>query len=98
VFPVIENNAPGGSTSVAANQDLFWVASSLAVFAAVLVWFFVPEVGQDTIDHEDRRFRAYLMENGYDVSQMGLVGEAAPMGVNYEQEKAPQYVEYTKEA
>lgn len=59
----------------------------MAVLAAILTWFFLPEVGQNTIDHEDRRFRAFLMENGYDTSRMGLVGDSAPMGTYDEPEK-----------
>lgn len=95
VFPVIENNAPGGPDSVAAYQDLFWVASSLAVFAAVLAWFFLPEITQETIDHEDRRFRAYLMEHGYDTSKMGLVANAALPGYS-DADVIPTSVEFSK--
>jgi hypothetical protein len=57
---------------VKAGQLPFWVASSLAIIAALLAWFGLPEVGQDTIDYEDVRFRAYLVSHGYDVTQMGL--------------------------
>lgn len=78
VFPVIEADAAGGATSNAGQQNLFWVASSLALFAAAIAWFFLPEINQDTIDFEDRRFRAYLQDNGYDTSRMGLTGDMAP--------------------
>ena len=38
--------------------------------------FFLPHIGQDTIDEEDEHFRALLRENGYDTSKLGLVIEA----------------------
>lgn len=81
-FPVIE--ADGGTTAagdptIDGYRNLFWVASSMAVFAGAIAWFFLPEVNQNTIDLEDRRFRAYLKENGYDTHQMGLTGANAPI-------------------
>ena len=51
-------------------QYPFYVASSLCFFSAAIVWF-LPRIDQDTIEKEDRRFMAYLIENGWDVSQMG---------------------------
>jgi hypothetical protein len=57
---------------IKAGQLPFWVASSLAIVAALLAFFGLPEIGQDTIDLEDERFRAYLVSNGYDISKMGL--------------------------
>ncbi|KAF9632811.1 General substrate transporter [Lasiodiplodia theobromae] len=69
VFPVIQDNAP---TPTRKGQDPFWVASALAIFAGVVALFFLPDVGQDTIDEEDVRFREYLQQNGFDTSLMGL--------------------------
>lgn len=82
VFPAIE--ADGGADVNRGYQDLFWVSSALAVFAGLLVWFCLPEINQDTIDYEDRRFRAYLLEHGYDTSAMGLTGKEAPVVPGYE--------------
>ena len=61
-----------GDNTVKAGQDPFWVASTLALFAGVLAWFCLPNVGQDTIDEEDVKFREYLALHGYDTSKMGL--------------------------
>lgn len=72
----IQKNA--GTDKLRAGQDPFWVASSLALFAAGLAWFCLPSVGQDTIDEEDVRFRAYLEENGFDTGKMGLGGLGQP--------------------
>lgn len=69
IFPIIQDNAP---TELRAGQDPFWVASSLAVFSGVIAFFCLPDITQDTIDAEDKRFKAYLQEHGYDTSTMGL--------------------------
>lgn len=86
LYPILESDA--GSDTVKGNQYPFWVASSLCVLSAFLAFFCLPEIGQNTIDHEDARFKTFLVENGYDISQMGLKGAAAPMGVTIEYEKA----------
>lgn len=62
---------------IKAGQLPFWVASSLAIVAALLAYFGLPEVGQDTIDYEDERFRAYLESHGYDTTKMGLVSSSS---------------------
>jgi len=51
-------------------QYPFFVASSLCLFSACIVWF-LPKIDQDTIELEDKRFRQYLVDNGWDISQMG---------------------------
>lgn len=71
MFPIIENNAPNATRS---GQDPFFVGSALAIFSGFLAVFCLPKIDQDTIEFEDQRFRAYLAENGYDTSKMGLQG------------------------
>ncbi|PMB69547.1 putative metabolite transport protein [Beauveria bassiana] len=68
-FPAIEK-AGGNKTQSA--QYPFWVASSLALLSAAVAFFCLPNVGQDTIAEEDRKFRQYLESKGWDVSQLGL--------------------------
>lgn len=68
VFPLLMNNP----NPIRAGQDPFFVASALCIFASLIVWFGLPHIGQDTITREDERFRAYLEEHGYDISQMGI--------------------------
>lgn len=63
-----------GHTATEMGQYPFWVASSLALVSAALALFCLPHIGQDTIDFEDKRFRAYLEEHGYDTSTMGIQG------------------------
>ncbi|KAI9712699.1 MAG: hypothetical protein M1820_001320 [Bogoriella megaspora] len=68
-FTTIQNNA---KTELAAGQNPFWVASSLAIFSGLLAVFCLPKISQDTIEEEDIKFRAYLTQHGFDTSLMGL--------------------------
>ncbi|KAL7893097.1 major facilitator superfamily domain-containing protein [Trichoderma sp. SZMC 28014] len=70
VFPRIE--AAGGNDPTKVAQYPFWVASSLALLSALITFFFIPNVGQDTITHEDIKFREYLESHGWDTTQLGL--------------------------
>ncbi|KAK0704181.1 major facilitator superfamily domain-containing protein [Apiosordaria backusii] len=70
VFPFIVK--AGGEDKVLSAQYPFYVSSVLCILSAVLCWFGVPEVGQNTIQDEDVRFRAFLEANGYDTGQLGL--------------------------
>ncbi|KAL2135096.1 hypothetical protein VTI74DRAFT_9806 [Chaetomium olivicolor] len=72
VFPYII--AAGGESKTLSAQYPFWVSSSMCVLSALLVLWGLPNIGQDTIETEDERFRAFLEENGYDTSQMGAAG------------------------
>ena len=71
VFPVIQNNAPGGADSVRGGQDPFFVSSSLCIFSALVAFAFLPQIGQNTITTEDLKFREYLEQHGWDTRQMG---------------------------
>ncbi|KAI9926856.1 hypothetical protein ASPWEDRAFT_121569 [Aspergillus wentii DTO 134E9] len=68
VFPIIQKNAPN---KIRYGQDPFFVSSSLCIFSAALAYFLLPQIGQDTITHEDEKFREYLEANGYDTGTMG---------------------------
>jgi MFS family permease len=69
VFPHIQ--AAGGNETQSA-QYPFFVSSSLCLLSALIVFFFIPHVGQDTITLEDRKFREYLQRQGWDTAQLGL--------------------------
>ncbi|SPO23393.1 related to GIT1 - Glycerophosphoinositol transporter also able to mediate low-affinity phosphate transport [Ustilago trichophora] len=56
----------------------FYIAGGLAIFSAIITFFFIPAIGQDSMKKEDEAFRQYLADNGYDVSQMGLVDANHP--------------------
>jgi nitrate/nitrite transporter NarK len=72
VFPIIQNDG-GGEDTLKGKQYPFYVAGALCFVAAGLVMF-LPHIGQDTIQEEDARFRAYLDQHGWDTSGMGLKG------------------------
>jgi MFS family permease len=78
VFPIIQQNAPGGENSTRGGQDPFFVSSSLCFLAAALAAFALPHIGQDTITTEDLKFREYLQEQGWDTAQMGIEGKPMP--------------------
>jgi hypothetical protein len=61
------------STRAGSAQYPFYVSSSFCLLSAVLVIFCLPHIGQDTIQHEDARFRAFLESKGWDTSQLGLL-------------------------
>jgi len=54
-----------------ANTGVFWVGSALAVFAAIVTIITVPNIGADWMIEEEAKFRQYLLDHGYDISQMG---------------------------
>ncbi|KAI0133526.1 major facilitator superfamily domain-containing protein [Xylariales sp. AK1849] len=74
VFPYIV--AAGGDTNTQA-QYPFYVSSCGCVISALLAFFFLHNVGQDTITQEDIEFRAYLESKGWDTAQLGLKSAAS---------------------
>ncbi|RKF62422.1 Glycerophosphodiester transporter GIT2 [Golovinomyces cichoracearum] len=70
IFPYIEE-AGGGANTTRGAQLPFYVSSGLCVVTALLSFFCLPHIGQDTITIEDRNFRTYLASQGWDLSQMG---------------------------
>ncbi|CCM00079.1 uncharacterized protein FIBRA_02106 [Fibroporia radiculosa] len=71
VFPDIIDDF-GGAASAKGNTGPFWIGSGLAVLSALITLFFIKPLTHDGMEEEDRKFREYLEENGYDTSQMGL--------------------------
>jgi MFS family permease len=82
LYPILVADA--GNNAVKGNQYPFWVASSLCILSAFLAFFCLPEIGQDTIDHEDAAFKGYLLENGWDISRMGLSSVGPHVGSDEE--------------
>lgn len=69
LFPLIVADA--GDDLVKQGQYPFYVSSTLCIVSGIIAFFCLPHIGQDTIQEEDIRFRAYLEENGFDTSTMG---------------------------
>jgi len=74
MFPPIID-AFGGPNSPKGNTGPFWIGSGVAVLSATIAFFFVKPLEVDGMEKEDRLFREFLEENGYDTSAMGLPGE-----------------------
>ncbi|KAK0524891.1 glycerophosphoinositol permease [Tilletia horrida] len=80
------------SNSLAHGDD---IGSGLAVVSALVIYFGVPNIGEDSMLKEDEEFRRYLEANGYDTSLMGtenfstpsLESPAASVGPALEEEK-----------
>ena len=62
------------------------------MFSALVTFFLIRPLSHDGMVDEDEKFRAYLEENGYDVSQLGLVADAAPFEPTASVEKDPSLV------
>jgi hypothetical protein len=43
----------------------------MTILPAKLTEASIPNIGQDTIDHEDERWKEYLKEHGYDIDTLG---------------------------
>ncbi|KAJ3571382.1 hypothetical protein NP233_g3790 [Leucocoprinus birnbaumii] len=68
--PMID--AFGGPQSTRGNTGPFWVASGLTLASVIITFFWVKPMSHDGLIEEDRAFREYLEDNGFDTSMMGL--------------------------
>lgn len=50
----------------------FLVGSGIAIAASFVAFFCLPDVGPEYLAEQDAKFKEYLAENGYDISQLGL--------------------------
>lgn len=64
-------DAFGGPKSTRGNTGPFWVGSGLAIFSALVTFFFISPLSVDGMKKEDAEFRAYLEAHGFDTSLMG---------------------------
>ncbi|WVQ83288.1 hypothetical protein IAT38_005427 [Cryptococcus sp. DSM 104549] len=71
VFPLIQERF---STTLKGQQATFLIGSAVCVVGAVVVMTLVPN-RRDQLEDEDKEFRRYLEENGWDTSDMGNDGE-----------------------
>lgn len=46
----------------------------MCIFSAILAFFFLPQVTQDSVTLEDARYREHLEAHGWDTSRMGVTG------------------------
>ncbi len=69
---LLYNKYYNAGKTIKAGQVPFLISSVFCMVNAALALFLLPHSGQDTIEEEDARFKAYLEAEGYDVSRMGL--------------------------
>ncbi|KAI8148849.1 major facilitator superfamily domain-containing protein [Fennellomyces sp. T-0311] len=50
----------------------FLVGSAISLLASVVAFFLLPDVGPDFLAEQDVSFKAYLQEQGYDITYLGL--------------------------
>ncbi|GIK01644.1 hypothetical protein Aspvir_005682 [Aspergillus viridinutans] len=51
-------------------QAVFLIGSGFAVLGGLCSWFLIPDMSRE-LETEDARFKAYLEENGYNISHYG---------------------------
>ncbi|OJJ76013.1 hypothetical protein ASPBRDRAFT_51692 [Aspergillus brasiliensis CBS 101740] len=67
VFTPIQNSF---SSTEKGQQAVFLIGSAFCMVGALIAWFLIPDMSRE-LETEDARFRAYLEENGYDISSYG---------------------------
>jgi len=80
-------NAFGGATTTRGNTGPFWVGSGLAIFSALVTFFFIRPLSHDGMAAEDEKFREYLEANGFDTSLMGTGETTIVADDGFEDEK-----------
>ncbi|KAK1822374.1 glycerophosphoinositol permease [Friedmanniomyces endolithicus] len=84
---LLYNKYYNAGETIKAGQVPFLISSVFCLVNAALALFLLPHIGQDRIEEEDARFKAYLEAEGYDVSRMGLAsGESSERVVQVEKE------------
>ncbi|PTU21995.1 hypothetical protein P175DRAFT_0508881 [Aspergillus ochraceoroseus IBT 24754] len=67
VFTPIQNSF---SSTAKGQQAVFLIGSAFCVVGGLISWFLIPDMSRE-LETEDVKFKAYLEENGYDVSSYG---------------------------
>lgn len=74
VYTQIQSDlAPQGESNNLYYSGPFYIGSGLAVVSALITFFFIPAVTKDGMQKIDKEFEEYLLANGYDMSNMGLL-------------------------
>ncbi|RAH60415.1 MFS general substrate transporter [Aspergillus piperis CBS 112811] len=58
------------SSTEKGQQAVFLIGSAFCMVGALIAWFLIPDMSRE-LETEDARFKAYLEENGYDISSYG---------------------------
>jgi len=87
VIILLYNKYYNAGDAVKAGQYPFLISSALNVVSAALALFLLPHIGQDTIEEEDAKFKAYLEQNGFDISKMGITSSESMDGIMEKDQK-----------
>jgi MFS family permease len=67
VFTPIQNSF---DTTAKGQQAVFLIGAAFTMVGGILSWFLIPDMSRE-LETEDAKFKAYLEENGYDISSYG---------------------------
>ncbi|KAJ5765112.1 hypothetical protein N7520_004671 [Penicillium odoratum] len=67
VFTPIQNSF---ASTEKGQQAVFLIGSAFTIVGGLISWFMIPDMSRE-LETEDARFKTYLEENGYDVSEYG---------------------------
>lgn len=67
VFAPIQNSFDSTGKS---QQAVFLIGSGFTMAGGLIAWFLIPDMSRE-LETEDAKFRAFLEENGYDISSYG---------------------------
>ncbi|CAO3628773.1 unnamed protein product [Cunninghamella blakesleeana] len=70
--PILAALAERTGDDIKAQGYIFIIGSCIAIIAAILTIFFVPDLSKEKMESLDIEFRELLIKNGYDVSQLGV--------------------------
>lgn len=58
------------SSTEKGQQAVFLIGSGFTIIGGLIAWFLIPDMSRE-LETEDSRFKAYLVENGYDITSYG---------------------------
>ncbi|KAI9303786.1 major facilitator superfamily domain-containing protein [Cunninghamella echinulata] len=70
--PILSALTERTGDEIKAQGYVFIIGSCIAILAAILSILFVPDLTKDKMESLDEEFRQLLIDNGYDVSQLGV--------------------------
>lgn len=68
VFTPIQNRF---HTTQKGQQAVFLIGSAFCIVGALITWFLIPDMSRE-LETEDARFKAFLEENGFDITSYGV--------------------------
>ncbi|KAH8553179.1 major facilitator superfamily domain-containing protein, partial [Umbelopsis sp. PMI_123] len=70
--PILTALTANTGDAVKAEGYLFIIGSCIAILGGILTLLLVPEMSKDKMAKNDEEFRKLLIDNGYDITQLGI--------------------------